>query len=172
MKHLDVVTHINNKEDRVYLKTTHFPVNMRLFNTSEGYKEIILQQCRYIKLLCSTEKKGYKKPHGMSSANAGLSFNIIAFMEARNTPRESCRIMINPEVLEVYGEVVECTTNCGSLTLPESIVIKRHESIKVRYYDTTGTPYEEHFNRSQGSLTIQHEIDHNNGILITDYEKI
>jgi len=168
MKHSDCTTHINNEEDEVYLRTKHFPVNMRLFKTSPMYKDIILQQCNYIRHMCLTEKEGYKKPHGMSSANAGLSFNIIAFMEARNTPNEFCRIMINPEILQFSGNIVDCTTNCGSLTLDKPIVIQRYDTIKVRYYDVTGTPYEEFFTRSQGSLTIQHEIDHNLGILILD----
>ena len=30
LKHSDYITHINNEEDVVYLKTKHFPVNMRL----------------------------------------------------------------------------------------------------------------------------------------------
>ncbi len=76
-KHEDYVTHINNKEDEVYLKTKHFPVNMRLFKTSPTYRDIILQQCNYIRERCLDTIEGYKKPHGMSSANLGLAHNSL-----------------------------------------------------------------------------------------------
>jgi hypothetical protein len=60
MKHSDYITHINNKEDEVYLRNKHFPVNMRLFNTSTEYRQIILQQCQYIRNLCLQQVEGYK----------------------------------------------------------------------------------------------------------------
>lgn len=101
--HSDYITHISNPEDVIYLKTEHFPVNMRLFNTSPGYKAIILQQCSYIRSLCLEEKKGYKKLHGMSSANAGLSFNIIGVTRNRNQVGEYCQIMINPKIISYGG---------------------------------------------------------------------
>ena len=101
--HEDYITHINNPEDTVYLRTKHFPVNMRLFHSSPEYKAIILQQCEYIRSLCLDTKEGYKKPHGMSSANAGLAFNIIGITVNRNTPNEYCKIMINPDI-EWYSD--------------------------------------------------------------------
>lgn len=168
MKHSDYITHIDNDEDKVYLKTKHFPVNMRLFNTSKQYKEIILQQCNYIKELCLDTKDGYKKPHGMSSANAGLSFNIIGITRNRNKENEFCEIMINPIIIEYSGDIITSNSNCGSLTLDRPIEIKRHTLINVLYYDEFGIKSYGWYDRKQGSLTIQHEIDHNNGILITD----
>lgn len=83
MKHSDYITHMDNAEDVIYLRSTHFPVNMRLFETSPDYKAIILQQCDYIRKLCLTKMEGYKKPHGMSGANAGLAFNIIGIVKNR-----------------------------------------------------------------------------------------
>ena len=166
--HLDYITHINNPEDQVYLKTCHFPVNIRLFHSSEDYKKIILDQCKYIKKLCLEEKEGYKKPHGMSSANAGLSFNIIGVTMNRNFRSEYCKILINPKILKYCGETIETSSNCGSLTLANPIKVLRSESVIVDYYDIDGINHIEEFNRDRGGFTIQHEIDHNNGILITD----
>lgn len=169
-KHEDYITHINNDEDRVYLKTKHFPVNMRLFKTSPQYKEIILLQCKYIASLCLEEKEGYKKPHGMSSANAGLSFNIIGITKHRNTPMEYCKIMINPIIKEVSIDKVRTLSNCGSLTLDNPIQVDRYTDIIVEYYDEYGIKCKEAFNKNYNCFTIQHEIDHNLGILITDYK--
>ena len=164
----DYITHINNQEDKIYLKSRHFPVNMRLFKTSPEYKEIILAQCAYIRKLALTKNDGYKKPHGMSSANLGLSFNIIGIVKERNTSREYCDIMINPEIKKRYGDKVDALSNCGSLTLPNPIAIKRFEFVRVEWYSEDGRIHDSAFSREGNSFTIQHEIQHNLGILITD----
>lgn len=168
-KHSDYITHINNIKDEIYLKNKHFPVNMRLFKTSSEYKNIILQQCNYIRELCLNVKEGYKKPHGMSSANAGLSFNIIGITVNRNKFGEYCEIMINP----VYKPIKEngkseSLSNCGSLTLKSPIKINRWNMIEVTYYNEQGSHLKALYSSSLLGKTIQHEIDHNLGILITD----
>lgn len=168
LNHEDYITHINNDEDIVYLKTPHFPVNMRLFHSSPEYKAIILQQCEYIRSLCLDTKNGYKKPHGMSSANAGLAFNIIGVTKYRNKPIEYCQIMINPVILKYIGKEVNSLSNCGSLTLKDTILIKRYETIKIGFFTEEGDYKEEIYGRDNGSFTIQHEVDHNLGILIID----
>lgn len=66
------------------------------------------------------------------------------------------------------GEEVESWSNCGSLTLEEPIKIKRYEEVRVQFFDENGEFHDENFSRRQCSLTIQHEIDHNLGILITE----
>lgn len=168
-KHEDYITHINNEKDVVYLKSKHFPVNMRLFETSPEYKNIILQQCNYIKELCLDVKEGYKKPHGMSSVNAGLSFNIIGVTRNRLQDNEYCKILINPRIIEYIGDLVETTSNCGSITLENPIKLKRSSEIIVNYFDEKGNEFVELFTRETGAFTIQHEVDHNLGVLITDY---
>lgn len=171
MKHSDYVTHIDNKEDKVYLREKHFPVNMRLFKTSPHYKAIIEVQCEYIKFLCLQKMDGYKLPHGMSSANAGLAFNIIGITINRDTKQAYCLIMINPKIISYRGVPVQTSSNCGSLTLKEPININRNSEIAVEYYDIEGKFHKQLFSRTNGAFTIQHEVDHNLGILITDYLK-
>lgn len=170
MKHSDYITHINNEEDLVYLKSKHFPVNMRLFRTSQQYKDIILQQCQYINDLCLAKADGYKLPHGMSSANVGLAFNIIGIAFNRGTDKARCLIMINPEITYYSKEKTVTSSNCGSLTLKEPINIQRSTEIRVSYYQIDGSFMKNvKFIRETGAFTIQHEVDHNLGILITDY---
>ena len=169
MKHSDYITHINNKEDVIYLKSKLLHVNMRLFKSSQDYRQVIQTQASYLSMLVTTKMDGYKKPHGMSSANAGLAHNIIAICKNRNKKNEHSFVMINPEIVNLAGNEVETTTNCGSLTLKEPIKIFRHEMIQVEFFDYYGTKHREWFGPDDGSFTIQHEVDHNNGILITDY---
>ncbi len=67
----------------------------------------------------------------MSSANLGLAHNIIGVTRNRNTENEYCQIMINPKVVEYSDEEVESYSNCGSLTLPEPIAIRRPANVLV-----------------------------------------
>jgi len=141
---------------------------MRLFKTSEGYRDIIKNMCDYVSTICLTTMDGYKKPHGMSAANLGLGLNIIGVTRNRNKSNEYCQIMINPQLLEVDTDKATALSNCGSIRLPEPIPVERDLRIKVSYFDREGEFHIEEFSRNQGAFTIQHEIEHNLGVLITD----
>lgn len=168
MKHSDYITHISNKQDEVYLKSKHFPVNMRLFHSSKEYRDIILQQCNYIRKMALTQKDGYSKPYGMSSANVGLAFNIVGIVCNRNKKDEYCEIMINPDITYRSKETVKALSNCGSVTLDKPISIERNKEVSVSYFNENGEFKLKVFSRENGSLTVQHEVEHNLGILITD----
>lgn len=169
-KHSDYITHIDNEEDEKYLTSKFLDVNMRLFNTSLEYKQIILNFCKYIGDLCLTKMEGYKKPHGMSGANVGIPLNIIAITRNREKANEFVEIMINPKILERTFPMIKSLSNCGSLTLDKPIEVARFSEIYYEFYNLEG----QLITRREVGFTIQHEIDHNNGILITDrvYNKV
>lgn len=154
-KHSDYFTLLSNPDDRDILTRPLFDVNLRLLQTSEQYRNIVEAAADYILWAAQTEKIGYKKPHGCSGANVGIPFNIIA------TPTE---VMLNPHILTASGEVIG-ESNCGSLLLEKPIRIKRFAQIKFEYWDMENLTRHE---RVGYYPTIQHEIDHNLGILITD----
>ena len=106
----------------------------------------------------------------MSSANLGLAHNIIGVTRNRLRGNEYCKILINPRIVEYVGGLVETTSNCGSITLENPIKLKRNSEIIVNYFDEKGNEFVELFTKETGAFTIQHEVDHNNGILITDYK--
>ena len=172
LKHSDVCTHISNKEDQDILTRRLFDVNMRLFHSSPEYRKIVLGVCEYIVLQTKTKREGYKKPHGFSGANAGIPFNIIGYWKNWTTnPEEggSVNIMINPKILKFYGKKIISKSNCGSIILKEPVDVVRDEFIDVEFYNTSGKKVLlEGVSREQCGLTIQHEIEHNNGILILD----
>lgn len=164
MKHEDFCTNLKNQEDRDILTRRLFDVNMRLFHCNERYRNVVLACCDFIHFGCKYEKDGYKKPHGYSGANAGIPFNIIAYRQGGEII-----VCINPKITRYYGELIESLSNCGSLVLPEHIKISRPALIDFEYYNTKGELVKmEGVDRNAGGLTIQHEIDHNLGILITD----
>src|SRR5688572_4592509 len=134
----DHITHISNEEDLPFLRTKLFDVNMRLFHSSEEYREIIKYCCSHIQWLALDEMEGYKKPHGMSGANAGIPFNIIAVVRNRDKENEYCQIMINPKIIGHSTKQVETESNCGSIRLENPIKILRWYEVRVQWYDTEG----------------------------------
>lgn len=110
----------------------------------------------YIGELATSTREGYKTPHGYSGANAGIPWNIIALADGT--------IMINPRITWHSEARKTSLSNCGSLTLKKPIKIWRYANVRGEYFDIQGNP-----STFEGYLpTVQHEIDHNNGILITD----
>lgn len=169
MKIDNLLTHISHGEDLPFLRTKLFDVNMRLFSVSDSYRIVIFHCCQLIKQAALTNFEDYKKPHGMSGANVGIPFNIIGIVRNRGMRNEYCEIMINPKITKRYGNLINCESNCGSIRLKEPIKIKRHRLIDLEWFDDEGVKREmTNIDVDDQSLTIQHEVEHNLGILITD----
>lgn len=165
------LTYIKNQEDVPYLRNRLLDVNMRLFKSSPNYRRIVQSCCKYLQHIATADLEGYSKPFGMSGANVGIPFNIIAVVRKRNTSAEYADVMINPSIVDKSKDTVLTRSNCGSIRLPESINVKRYTSVTVTWYDINGELHKREFGRADGGFTIQHEIDHNDGILITDIEE-
>lgn len=168
MKVENYLTYIDNPEDVMFLRTKLLDVNMRLFNSNQEYKDIVLHCCELIRKCALTKMEGYKLPHGMSGANVGIPFNIIGIVQNRGESNVRCEIFINPKIVESFTPLIKIKTNCGSIRLEKPIEVNRFDTVRVTYFELDGVKHEETFDRENGSFTIQHEIDHNLGILITD----
>lgn len=168
----DFLTFIGNEEDVLYLKTMLLDVNMRLFNNKKNpnYRRIVQGICRYLAGIAVKEMDGYKKPHGMSGANIGIPFNIIAIVRERNKRNEYAEVMINPTIIGYEKVEIPSQTNCGSIRLKDPITVMRYSTITLKWHDIDGVQKVASFNRENGGFTIQHEVDHNLGVLITDKE--
>jgi peptide deformylase len=76
------------------------------------------------------------------------------------------RVFVNPEILESWGEWVY---DEGCLSIPGiTAEITRPEAIRVRFLDLQGRVHEEEMHRLWARV-LQHEIDHLDGKLFTDY---
>jgi len=108
----------------------------------------------------------YPRLLGISAANIGLTLNVLSIRH------KSSRIdMINPTITKMSRKTRTLQSNCGSLNLPARFPVVRREWVEVSYYDTKGKHHQDRFKLGQGGATIQHEIDHNRGVLITDTHK-
>jgi peptide deformylase len=101
---------------------------------------------------------------GLAAPQIGVPLRIIV-INYENEPYA----IINPKITWQSG--VTSTLEEGCLSVPEYFIkITRPKKIIVAGINEEGTPVEIKANDMQAKI-FQHEIDHINGILITDYLK-
>ena len=75
----------------------------------------------------------------------------------------------NPEIVQTHNDLTDYDEGC--LSFPgESCIIKRPDTIDVRYYDVAGVEVIEKLT-GLASRCFQHELDHLNGITMQDRYK-
>ncbi len=164
----DIMTYTGRKSDEVYLETKLLPVNIRLFHSNERYKLLIESICIYFMDTLYYKFEDYAPLKGVSGANLGIPFNIIAIKDKDED--NGALLMLNPEIILTFPEEGSFTpsSNCGSVRLKKPIENRsRWNKIKVCYHDIEGVSKCKIFTGSV-AYTIQHEIEHNQGILIID----
>lgn len=79
------------------------------------------------------------------------------------------RVFINPKIVKKFGSIESLNESC--LSIPNTTVkVYRHNSVLIEYYDKYWAKHKEVFSGFLARV-IQHEQDHLNGRLITDYIK-
>lgn len=107
-----------------------------------------------------------KKALGIAAPQVGLLQRIIVVDTTASQAPGIELIMFNPEIISSEGSKKNTE---GCLSLPgKSVVVKRKKRIKVRYQDIEGNEIVQEFRNLQ-AIVVQHEIDHLNGKLMTDY---
>ena len=112
------------------------------------------------------------RPHEISAALAAVQINrpervIIVRSDFENKDEREFIALINPEIIKFEGEI--STDYEGCLSVPGVYgKVPRHDKIRVRALDIDGN--EVRF-KANGFLsrTVQHEIDHTNGIVFIDH---
>eukprot|EP01122_Echinamoeba_exundans_P007217 TRINITY_DN2163_c0_g1_i2.p1 TRINITY_DN2163_c0_g1~~TRINITY_DN2163_c0_g1_i2.p1 ORF type:complete len:203 (+),score=26.66 TRINITY_DN2163_c0_g1_i2:224-832(+) len=108
----------------------------------------------------------FRKKHGfgrgMSAPQVGVSKRIIALNLGSGT-----FFVFNPEITDRSSETFTMWDDC--MSLPSVMVrVKRHKSISLRYTDEKGDSV--HWKKLDAAISelLQHEIDHLDGVLMTD----
>jgi len=100
---------------------------------------------------------------GLAAPQVGRNIRMFV-MNATQQPGDD-RVYVNPELIDPTGHE---TAEEGCLSLPGiNCDIERNQAVILRAQDVKGDPVEE---RASGYVARiwQHEIDHLNGVLITD----
>lgn len=77
------------------------------------------------------------------------------------------KVFINPEILEENGEKWAFEEGC--LSIPDVREdVSRQENLVIRYFDEDWVEHQEEYDGMKARI-IQHEYDHIEGVLFTDY---
>lgn len=106
---------------------------------------------------------------GLAAPQVGILKRILVFDvnqgEKAGPVEPTC--LINPEIIELSEDLSSCTEGC--LSLPgQYIDVARPSKVKVKFFDYEG---KEQIIEATGlkSTCIQHEMDHLNGVIFTNY---
>jgi len=150
------------EEQNQMLRIPLFDVNMRLYVDNAVYNDLVKNALDYMVQTLCTEFSDYPKIKGISGANLGIPFNLVIIRKEGSFIR-----MINPKYTAATDKVKVVESNCGSINLNKPIKVKRFKEIHVTYIAPNGRNMDTIYSGRLG-CTIQHEIDHNKGVLITD----
>lgn len=114
------------------------------------------------------------RPHEISAAISAVQIGqldraVIIRSDFEDKEVRDFTALINPEIVKFEGEIIEDYEGC--LSVPDVYgKVPRHDKIRVKALDIDGN--EVRF-KADGFLarTIQHEIDHVNGIVFIDHIK-
>jgi peptide deformylase len=98
---------------------------------------------------------------GIAAPQCGIHKRIIVVSD-----NETIKAFINPEIVFKSDELEDGEEGC--LSIPGKVAIKkRYKSITIKYRNLSGHPHLETYEGFTARV-IQHEIDHLDGILMTD----
>jgi peptide deformylase len=103
---------------------------------------------------------------GLASNQVGEPYRIIIFDTLFKDQLNDAVVVINPEIIEAEGEVVN-EEACLSV-IDYSAEVKRAERVTVQGLDREGNPITLE-KEGLAAIVLQHEIDHLNGILFIDH---
>lgn len=106
---------------------------------------------------------------GLAANQIGNSVRVITINTRSADPANGHQLtLINPEIID-RGDTGTSTPE-GCLSLPDELVIvPRAMKIKVKYMNIFGKETIKDF-VNLTAVCVQHEIDHLNGVLMTDYQ--
>lgn len=141
------------------LATTSHPVATRFFNSDELKTQIV---CQYATMRLNGGV-------GMAAVQMKYEFpdkvpnQVIVF----ELPDEGPKWLINPRIIDGTDETLTFEEGCLSVPSVFFNKIERKKSVKVVTQTLGGERFTASF-EGFGSVLIQHEIDHLNGIVLTD----
>lgn len=103
---------------------------------------------------------------GIAAPQIGISKRMLVFCQRVNDTKQPF-IMINPNIIDRSEQTQSFKEGCLSVANTRGH-ISRAQNVTVEYQNIMGMHITETFSDFT-STVIQHEIDHLNGILFTDY---
>ena len=126
--------------------------------------ESSLEIARKMKLFLLSNKNIANKTIGLACNQLGLKGRVVIIKHSNKWLH-----LINPIIIEKSNDMITTKEEC--LSVPgKSISIERHRTIQITHTTGLYDVWEYYKPSISESIVIQHEIDHLDGIIITDKE--
>jgi peptide deformylase len=108
---------------------------------------------------------------GLAAPQIGKSIRLFIVdgttLDDEPTLKDFKKVFVNPQIVEEHGE--EWAFEEGCLSIPNiREEVWRKETVRIKYFDEKWNAFEEEFDGMKARI-IQHEYDHIEGKLFTDY---
>ena len=157
-KQLKIYT-IEDKEEEKLLRKKSLPVDQ------EQLKEPMFRE--FLKDLLysaqNSEEQGNVPSCGISAPQVGKNIRVFYIL---NYDTNEWQVFINPEVEPIKYTKIFSLEGCLSVPNREEEVM-RYKKVKAKYLDKNGNWKTKKF-KDYNAITIQHELDHLDGILFID----
>lgn len=112
---------------------------------------------------------------GIAAPQVGknLALSVVGIKPTPNRPELELfdTVLINPEVIETFGDPINAWEGCVSCGTDDDIVfakLPRFEKVRLRWFDEHAELREEVISGFIAQV-VQHETDHLNGVLFVDH---
>ncbi len=146
---------IDSKEDEKFLRTPSVPVEEKEFGTKEFNS--------FLEDLLLTAKKSEEPAGGIASPQVGIAKRLFYILDYDT---DVWKLFINPEIEPIGFVKSKMEESCLSIPNREEKVL-RYNKVKIKFQDKDGQWHTEKYN-GLNAITIQHELDHLDGILFID----
>ena len=147
-------------------KDTTFPLN----ETNKNIIPEMLKHLRYSQIEKLSKKYHLRPGMGLAAPQLGINENFFVVCYERDKGKFEDYVLINPKVISYSEEMIYAGEGEGCLSVNREVegIVPRHARITVEAYDMEGN-LNKYRVREDLAIAFQHELDHLNGILFTDY---
>ncbi|MBP2240916.1 peptide deformylase [Cytobacillus eiseniae] len=156
------------KEGSAILRRKTEEVKMPVSNEDKAALLCMLQYLKNSQDPNIAKKYQLRPGSGLSANQIGLDKCMFAAL-FEDKQKDGEYMLINPKIISHSLNMIYLPQGEGCLSVDREVngLVPRYERIKIKAYDLTGKELIYKF-KGYGSIVIQHEIDHLNGIMFYD----
>jgi len=146
------------------------PVTFPLNDTNKNIIPEMLKHLRYSQIEKLSKKYDLRPGMGLAAPQLGINERFFVVCYEKDKGKFEDYILINPKVISYSEEMIYAGEGEGCLSVNREVegIVPRHARITMEAYDIDGN-LQKYRVREELAIAFQHELDHLNGILFTDY---
>lgn len=159
---------LDESDPRVRAKNK--PVTFPLNETNKNIIPEMLKHLRYSQIERLSKKYNLRPGMGLAAPQLGINERFFVVCYEREKGKFEDYVLINPKIISYSEEMIYAGEGEGCLSVNREVegIVPRHARITIEAYDMNGN-LQKYRAREDLSIAFQHEYDHLEGILFTDY---